>query len=147
MDLQGQLARIAHRLWVDKMHRAGWRYGEQYDEARLLHDALVPFEQLSRRHRLELQVIVESDPEVADMLARVVQYSHGPARLFLIEEMTIGLEVVLFPLQIRQEVGTVVGWTTDSEGELDKISVRWQDRTVVDHHSWLMDLARADEVF
>ena len=140
-----QLAALAHTLWVEQMREAGWRYGEMYNEALRTHDALLPFDQLPRRYRLEATNAIAAE-DLPQTLLRAIDYSHGPARLFLLEEMTAGRKVILDPPTIRREVGSVESWATDAHGELELIRVRWEDGSITEHVSWELELARFEEL-
>ena len=56
------------------------------------HDALVPYEQLSRHDRRHIRSQIEYE-ELEHLLANAVEYSRGPARDFAVEEMRPGLPV------------------------------------------------------
>jgi voltage-gated potassium channel Kch len=45
------LARDEHERWMDQRRRDGWTYGPQRDDARKLHDALKPYDELDQATR------------------------------------------------------------------------------------------------
>jgi hypothetical protein len=46
-----RLARSEHERWMDELHRAGWTYGPRRDDARKVHDALKPYDELDQPTR------------------------------------------------------------------------------------------------
>jgi hypothetical protein len=46
-----ELAELEHERWVADKQRAGWRYGPVRDDARKIHNLLVPWEQLPEVER------------------------------------------------------------------------------------------------
>lgn len=137
-----QIARQAHAAWCGKMIREGWTPGEEYSPMGRTHDALVPFEQLSRRDALAALRAAEFDG--ADLLASIIDYRRGPDRDFTLEEMRVGLAVICVdddpPIR-----GEVTDWVSDERGQLMTIIVRWTDGAVSEHPAFAGELARADE--
>lgn len=78
-DLTGaeieKLAEIEHRHWMAARIDRGWRYASIRDDARLLHPALVPFEQLTEedkeKDRNTIRVLVGILTEQGNVLTRV----------------------------------------------------------------------------
>ncbi len=137
-----QIARQAHAAWCGKMIREGWAPAEEYNEVTRTHDALVPFDELSRRDALTALRAAEFDG--VEMLASIIDYSRGPDRDFTLEEMRVGLPVICVdddpPIR-----GEVTDWISDEQGRLMTIIVRWSDGGVTEHPAFAGELARADE--
>lgn len=137
-----QIARQAHAAWCGKMIREGWTPGEEYNEMTRTHDALIPYDQLSRRDVLSAMRAAEFDG--VDLLASIIDYRRGPDRDFVLEEMRVGLPVICVdddpPIR-----GEVTDWISDEGGQLLTIIVRWADGTVSEHPAFAGELARADE--
>ena len=128
------------------MTRQGWHAGDTFDAKCLTHDALAPFERLSRRDRQSLRVAVVAE-ELEQILSELVDYERGPDRLLLVEEMTQGMRVGMAPVDESSDnddlLGTVVGWEIDPEtGELESIEVRWDDGAVMRYHPEAKELRR-----
>ena len=146
LSLLDELCRVAHLCWREKMTSEGWRVGDTFDADGLLHDALVPFVQLSRRDRRSLRIGVLAE-EVEQHLADIVEYERGPVRVFLVEEMSVGLRVGLTPVDDPSDnhhlPGRIVDWEVDPDtGELEAIRVRWDDGDVTTHHPDVKELRR-----
>ncbi len=143
--VSAELAAIAHRLWCEEMTAASWRRGPAYDEAERTHDAMVPFEELSRHdRRLAIRAVEYS--EIADELVRLISYPRGPDREFAVEEMRPGLQVAMVPgpdeVASEADRGLVESWELDGEGELSLIRVRWPDGELSEHHPIARELRR-----
>jgi RyR domain len=143
-----EICRVAHLCWSEKMRRDGWHGSNQFDAHDRKHDALVPFEQLSRRDRRALRIIVVAE-EFERQLADAVEYERGPDRVFLVEEMAVGLRVGLAAVDTTSRhddvLGVIVDWQTDGDtGELDSIRVRWDDGDVTNHHPEARELRHVD---
>lgn len=139
---------MTHLCWRAKMTRQGWRAGDAFDAKCLTHDALAPFEQLSRRDRQSLRVAVMAE-ELEQHLSELVDYERGPDRLLLIEEMTQGMRVGFAPADEPSDhddlLGTIVGWEVDPRtGELESIEVRWDDGSVMRYHPEARELRRLE---
>jgi hypothetical protein len=78
-DITNRLASILHDLWRAEAMRAGWQHGERYDSQRKLHDALVPYEELPKEDRVQLQLAIECQ-EIEPRLVRFI--SHEPMQFF-----------------------------------------------------------------
>ncbi len=150
--LLADLTRIAHELWRLRLIGEGWRLGPYRPECKT-HDALVPYEELSRGDRLVLRSHV-SDEHIEQVLTDDLRYPRGPDRPFLIEDMVIGLEVVFrdrdLPARLEDvpfhHRGRVINWTAHTGGELSNITVRWNNGEVSEYDPWLRELARAGEL-
>ena len=143
-----ELCRVTHLCWREKKIREGWQPGTLDERARV-HDALVPFEELTKRDRHVLCVAVEAD-EVEKFLAGIVEYERGPERLFMIDEMHEGMRVGMSksdePSDDDDILGTVTGWDVDPDsGELESIDVRWDDGEVRRYHPEVRELRRLEE--
>ena len=130
------------------MRRDGWHASDTFDAQKRAHDALVPFERLSRRDRRSLRIAVIAE-ELKLNLADVVEYERGPDRVFLVEEMSVGLRVGMAPTDEpshRDDVpGVVVDWAVDpATRELESIQVRWDDGDVTHHHPDVRELRRLE---
>ena len=143
-----ELCRVTHLCWRAKMTREGWHEGDTFDAQSLAHDALAPFEQLSRRDRQSLRVAVVAE-ELEQHLSELVDYERGPDRLLLIEEMTQGMRVGMAPVDEPSDeddlLGTIVRWDVDPRaGELESIEVRWDDGKVMRYHPEARELRRLE---
>lgn len=133
-----QLAPIAHELWCRRMREEGWRHGPVYDADAKEHDALVPYEQLSRHDRREVRSRVHCE-DIEQLLADAVEYSRGPARDFIAEEMRSGVPVAFVVAGGSgeevpgEERGVIESWARDGEGELKCVRVRWDDGEMVEY--------------
>lgn len=125
------------------MIREGWRCGATFDPAEKVHDALVPFPELTRYDRCALRTAIEAE-DVEARLGALVDYPRGDDRPFGAEEMRAGLEVGLAADLdgAGSERGRVVEWALTPEGCLDEITVRWEDGTVSRHCPSERDLRR-----
>lgn len=133
------LAASAHEFWRMRMQREGWRAGPpgSYDESARVHEALVPFEQLSHEDRWIAIESVEA-LHLEEQLAESIEYPRGPARPLRACEMHVGLRVEssLEPLHAGDAParGQVVGWDVDPRSSLlSLIHVRWDDGAVTSH--------------
>lgn len=131
------LARLAHDKWRERMLREGWGYGPSFDEGRKTHDAMVPFEDLSRHDR-RMAIEAVRALEIEPMLEGAVEHDRGPNREFSAEEMAVGLRVG-WARHIRSEdpaeaemEGEIVSWEL-AGGNLVLIRVRWSDGVVQEH--------------
>jgi len=148
-----QLSLIAHECWCEHMQSLGWRPGGRFDPGMRLHDALAPFSSLHRRDRVAVRRAVEM-LSVDVQFANAIALSRGSNREFLIEELTVGREVVFCPYAIppracdvaSTQVGRIESWDADEDGELDVIRVRWLDGRLIDYQASLLELARRDEL-
>lgn len=146
------LARVTHELWRLRLESEGWRPGPYKPEGKV-HDALVPFERLTRADRLILDSHVR-DEQIEEALTDTLRYPRGPDRPFLVEEMVIGLAVVFAQKgcperldEVPDELhGAVINWTTDASGELSQIAVRWNTGVVSEYDPWFGELVRASEL-
>jgi hypothetical protein len=146
------LARVTHELWRLRLDQEGWSQGP-YEPARHTHDALVPFEQLSRGDRLALQTHIE-DERLAEVLTDSLDYPRGPDRPFLLEEMAVGMPVAFRERECPQRLdqvrgdlrGRVIRWEIDSRGELGQITVQWNTGEVSDYDPWSRALVRVAEL-
>lgn len=140
------LAHLAHDLWRRRMRRKGWRYGPSFDEGRKTHDAMVPFDALSRHDR---SMVIEAVRalDIEPLLERAVDHDRGPEREFSAEEMAVGLRVgwaggIRFEDPSEAEMtGEIVGWELEGE-DLALIRVRWSDGEVQEHLPAERDLRR-----
>ena len=75
-ELITTVAAAAHACWCARLRQQGWRAG-QFDPARRLHDALVPFSQLTRcdQDHACMVVLAEGFP---DLLAAALWYPRDP---------------------------------------------------------------------
>lgn len=142
-----ELCRVTHLCWRAKMTRQGWHEGDTFDAQSLTHDALAPFEQLSRRDRQSLRVAVMAE-ELEQHLSELVDYERGPERLFMIEDMQAGMRVGMSECDEPSEediLGTVTRWEVDPRtGELESIEVRWDDGKVTRYHPEARELRRLE---
>ena len=143
-----ELCRVTHLCWRAKMTREGWHEGDIFDAQNLTHDALAPFERLSRRDRQSLRVAVLAE-ELEQHLSGLADYERGPDRLLLVEEMTKGMRIGFAPVDEPSVdddlLGTIVGWEVDPEsGELESIEVRWDDGEVKRYHPEARELRRLE---
>jgi hypothetical protein len=120
------LARVIHELWMARRQRDGWRPGP-YCPVRKTHDALVPFEQLSRRDRLALTSLIEAE-ELEEGMGQSIEYYRGPTRPILMEEIHEGFEVAFCddcPANVDERTprGKVISWESDTH-DLSLITVR-----------------------
>ncbi len=116
------------------------------DEEARVHDALVSFEDLTKRDRHVLRVAVKAE-EVEQFLSGIVHYERGPERLFMIEDMREGMRVGMARSDesSREDeiLGTVTGWGVEADsGELESIAVRWDDGNVMHYHPEVRELRR-----
>lgn len=137
------LAGIAHRCWCAKMLRSGWRHGAYSPEERT-HDALVAFEELSRRDQREARLAVEL-LHLDRSLFSEIRYDRGPAREFLLEDMQVGLKVAMNDGDSSKPAdrGQIESWQSEPDsGELLKITVRWETGEVSEHYPGERELRR-----
>lgn len=145
-----RVAQVVHDCWRIHMRELGWLPGPVHDAERRTHDALVPFEALSRRDRKGLLEAVVAE-EVPRRLARVFEYQRGDDRELLVEEMHEDLRVGWAEVvaagrdQWIREEGRVVTWTCGEDGELASFDVRWQDGTVTSHVPQGRELRRLED--
>lgn len=124
------LAATAHEIWCDRLRRAGWRYGELFDEKKRTHDALVPFAQLSATDRRSTHATILA-LQIEEQLADAIEYPRGPDSEFTLPEMRVGLPVLWGE---EPAIGHVVSWETDSDSDaLKAIKVRWPDGMLSEH--------------
>ncbi len=147
-EIQALIARAAHELWCLRMREQEWRYGSVYDEAKRLHDALVPFENLGRDDRLEALRAVDG-LALVEQLPRELIYDRGPERQFTAAEMRVGLRVswakdVADPkADPAGEFGSVESWEIDpATGEVLEVRVRWDDGELSEHVASACELRR-----
>jgi hypothetical protein len=141
VDVIGDLARVAHEYWRERLEREGWRYGERFDPARRTHDALVCFDRLSAADRDQARLAVEAE-HLPAQLARLIDYPRGPARPFTLEEMTRGRSVQLEGDE--GATGRIESWESDENG-LQLIRVRWPDGALVEYAPQEQALLRPEE--
>jgi hypothetical protein len=146
------VAAVAHTLWCEFMISEGWRGSDHYSAIHKTHDALVPFDRLAQRDQRAAILAVTAE-ELADRLTSCITYSRGPNRTFTIEEMSEGRMVALCPnLKVPDctpptvDCGRIERWSTDENGELDLIGVRWPDGSLVEYVAALNELARVEEL-
>lgn len=145
-DLEG-LAAIAHACWCAKLLGEGWRLGP-YNPPGRTHDSLVAFESLDP---LDRQSAVDSVRalDLEGLLARAIEYDHGPAREFTLKEMVKDLEVVWADapatpgIDSAADRGRIQSWNVDaSTGRLSLIQVRWADGSLSEHFPSQRELRR-----
>jgi len=115
MHLREQVAELVHDCWRDRMARDGWTLGP-YDAIEQTHDALVPYRELSRRDKRELDIAIRAE-EVLRTLAELVEYERGPDREFLLEDMHRGRRVL-----VDGRPGVIESWTANGD-ELAEVVV------------------------
>lgn len=131
------LAALAHDAWCRLQHGRGWVRGPAYDVEHRMHDALVPFDRLSRVDRdTALACVRASLAEIEQVLVDAIRYTGGPARIFTLEEMRVGLAVAwadgVNGGEPPQGHGEVVSWEHEGSS-LRVIRVRWPDGRVSEH--------------
>jgi hypothetical protein len=131
------------------MHKEGWRSG-RYQPDRLTHDALIPFDELSRADRLALDLNVTAN-ELAERLIATVDYPRGPDRPFTIDDIKQGVRVALScglrltRAELGHDQGEIVSWEV-SNGDLALITVRWDDGEMASYNPWERALVRISEL-
>ena len=58
------LARREHERWVAHKVKTGWRHGDSFDEAKMLHPCIVPWEKLPEDERVKDRLLVLHLPEI-----------------------------------------------------------------------------------
>lgn len=144
-----ELCRVTHLCWREKRAREGWQYGIKHDDTSRTHDAIVPFDELTKRDLHVLGVAVKAE-EVERFLANIVEYERGPERLFMIEDMRQGMRVGMSKsdgsFDDSEILGAVTGWDADADtGELESIEVRWDDGDTMRYHPEVRELRRIDD--
>lgn len=134
------------------MARDGWSKGP-FDQNTRQHDALVPFEELTRadRHAVALYV---SGEQFEETLPRLLEYPRGPQRPFQIEEIKRGLKVAYCPEGLPattseidpSDVGVIESWDVDTKHDITVVRVRWADGTIEAYSPWEGVLARIEEL-
>src|SRR5439155_18687093 len=66
------LARLEHARWMAERVVDGWRYGPVRDDARRIHDLLVPWEQLSEDARERDRIAVRAIPTLLERAGRTI---------------------------------------------------------------------------
>jgi hypothetical protein len=80
-DLLDRIASVAHDLWRRNLERQGWRLGPVFNGEQRIHDAMVPYSNLSPFDQREVRIGVEC-LELDRGLLRSVEHVHGPSREF-----------------------------------------------------------------
>jgi RyR domain-containing protein len=75
------LAKREHERWLGRMLKAGWRYGEPRDEARLLHPSVRPWEELSEDEQDKDRTMVQRLPEIVAAAGMTLARCSGPPEL------------------------------------------------------------------
>ena len=66
------LARLEHARWMAERVVDGWRYGPVRDDARRIHDLLVPWEQLAENARERDRIAVRAIPTLLERVGRTI---------------------------------------------------------------------------
>ena len=151
-QLERDLARVTHELWRARLEAEGWTPGP-YAPQEKHHDALVPYERLSRADKLVLNAYVQAE-ELACRIPAQLSYPRGPDRPLLVEDLRPGLGVVFcaqgcprcLSAVAPEHRGVVVSWETDSDDELTLITVRWNSGEIQKYDPWSGEIARAEEL-
>jgi hypothetical protein len=151
-ELHVALSRVVHDLWRAKLSEEGWKLGS-FDPVRKHHDALVPYDRLSRGDRLAISLHIQAE-EFEAKLASGFSYPRGPNRPLLVEEVRVGLPVAFCPdgrpvatKELTPDLrGEVVSWEREPDGELGLVTVKWGNGNVEQCDPWNGDLARIDEL-
>lgn len=59
-----QLAKMEHARWMRQKQQDGWRHAEETDKRRKLHEALLPWDELSEQQREKDRVLVREIPRI-----------------------------------------------------------------------------------
>jgi len=135
------MAAAAHLCWCERMQEEGWRPGAEYSQTARTHDALAPFESLPKTDQRRTLRALRYE-EAAAFLAGLVDYPRNEPGLPELqpEDMKVGLEVELVD-ELRASLpssrasrGKVVSWLlNESTGDLDMVTVRWDDGVQSEH--------------
>lgn len=145
-----RLAEFAHDQWRQYMIDQGWRFGCEYNQKALVHDALIDFDRLNDRDQ-DAAVRGVRMLGLDSLLIGAVEYSRGSNREFVIDEMQNGVQVgwaddVKFSDPVREgssERGIIDSWTIDAtRGELTTIRVHWDDGSFSEHYPSERELRR-----
>lgn len=145
-DLIDQIASVAHELWRRNLEREGWRPGPRFDADKRIHDAMVPYRELSPFDQRQVRVGVECC-ELDEELLRSVDHVRGPSREFRVEEMREGLPVQLtapFGDDPVEAQGTIEKWEPGPEGSVETIHVRFPDGDLVGYCPSQRELRRIE---
>jgi hypothetical protein len=151
-EMHVALCRVVHDLWRKRLKEEGWKRGT-FDPLKKQHDALVPYDQLSRGDQVAISVHIRAE-EFEDRITSGLTLPRGPNRPLLIEEMRVGLPVAYVrtdrlpsPSQLQpKQMGSVVSWEREPDGELGLVTVRWGDGSVEECDPWSGELIRMDEL-
>jgi hypothetical protein len=135
------LAAAAHLCWCEQMREDGWGSGDRYSLTHRTHDAIVPFDMLSKSdQRLTLRAL--RCEETAAYLAQLLDYPRNEPGLPELqpEDMKVGIEVEMVP-ELRASLpadrsgrGKILSWLlNDATGDLDLVRIRWDDGTESEH--------------
>lgn len=130
--LEWKLARLAHEEWCARMKNEGWRQGTTFDAEEHLHDALVPFDELSPADRRSVYIgIVASD--ITELVYQACDYPRGETRELTTADVRTGARVQ--HTDEPSEFGHIETWQEDPNfpGALNWIRVRWDSGEVIEH--------------
>lgn len=66
-DTLEQLAKAAHKVWMEGKLRDGWVYGKTTDKAAKVHSCLVPYDELSEPDKESDRDMVRGIPDILAM--------------------------------------------------------------------------------
>lgn len=141
--LEWKLARLAHEEWCARMSRAGWRQGRVFDPELKLHDALVPFDELSPVDRRSVYVGIVM-AEVTKEIEEACEYSRGDDRE--LSAADVARELRVRHVDQPSELGRIEAWGEDPKfpGALNWIRVQWDSGEVIEHAAPEREVSMAD---
>jgi len=136
-DRLDQLSEFAHLVWCDRMRAEGWRTGPQYNSARRIHDAMVPYRDLAPGDRMHTRVAAQASG-VLELLARCIHYPRGLDAATPIEQLAVSRHVRLIKsdrvegIEVKRDDIGVVEQVEREEGRVVRVAVRWPsgDQTI-----------------